>query len=99
MRNAPHHGLAIELEHESENSVSGRVLRPDVDEHVLTFKVRLDAGRWLESDGRSAIARHEGNTLGPALRVEPRGRKLYFDCALRHLLARPLALVQPLAHV
>ena len=36
VRNAAHDRLAVELEHEAQHAVRRRMLRPDVDEHVLT---------------------------------------------------------------
>ena len=99
VRDAPHDGLAIELEYKAKNSVSRGMLRTDVDEHVLTFEIRLDAGWRLDGDGGSTIVGHERNPLRSSLRIEARCRELYFDCALRHLLPGPFAFVQPLTHV
>jgi hypothetical protein len=70
VRDAPDDGLAIQLQHESENTVCSRMLRTDVDEHVLTFEIRLDARRCLDGDRCASIVRNERNTLWPALRVE-----------------------------
>src|SRR6202040_3512383 len=92
-------GFTVELEHETQNTVRGGVLRTDVDEHVLTFQIRLDARRRLEGDRRSTIVSHQRDALRPSLRVETRCRELYFDGTLGHLLARPLALAQSVPHV
>ncbi len=82
MWNAADDGLSIELQDEAQNTVRGRMLRPDVDEHVLTLEIRLQTWRRLERDRRSTVVGHEGNALRPPLRVETRCRELYFDCAL-----------------
>jgi hypothetical protein len=79
---AADNGLAVELEHEAQHTVRGRMLRSDVDEHVLTLEIRLEA-RWrLEGDRGSAVVRHERNALRAPLRVETGCRQLYFDYAL-----------------
>jgi hypothetical protein len=45
------------------------MLRSDVDEHVLTFEVRLDARWGLDGDRGAAVVRNERNALRPSLRV------------------------------
>ena len=50
VRNAPHHRLAVELEHQPEHAVRRRVLGPEVDEHVLAFEIGLDRRRRLDHD-------------------------------------------------
>ena len=82
MRDAADDGLAIELEDEAHNTVSGGMLWSDVDEHVLTLEIRLETRRRLEGNRRSAIVRDERNALRTSLRVETGCRELYFDCAL-----------------
>jgi hypothetical protein len=58
------------------------MLRPNVDEHVLTLEIRLETWGRVESDRGAAIIRYERNALWPSLRVETRRRELYFDGAL-----------------
>ena len=67
VRDAANDGLAIELQHETENAVRGWMLRPDVDEHVLTFEIRLDTRRRLDGDRGAAVVRDEGHALRAAL--------------------------------
>jgi hypothetical protein len=43
------------------------MLWPNVDEHVLTFELRLDTRRRLERDCRAAVVGHERNSLRPTL--------------------------------
>ena len=52
VRDAAHDRLAVELEHQAQHAVRRRVLRPDVDEHVLAVELRLERGRRLQRDGR-----------------------------------------------
>src|SRR5262249_49602441 len=72
VRNAPHHRLAVELEHQAQHAVRSRMLRPDVDEHVITGEIRLERGRRLEGDGRARFIDGKGYAHWPPLRVEPR---------------------------
>jgi hypothetical protein len=58
------------------------MLRTDVDEHVLTFDIRLETWRRLERDGGSTVIRYERNSLRSSLCVETGRRELYFDSAL-----------------
>ena len=47
-----------------------RVLRAEVDEHVLTLEIWLDTRRRLDGDGSSTVVGHERHPLRPALCVE-----------------------------
>ena len=42
VRDAAHDRLAVELEHQAQHAVRRRMLRADVDEHVLALELRLE---------------------------------------------------------
>ena len=94
VRNAAHDRLAVELEHEAQHAVRRRVLRPDVDEHVLALEIRLERRRRFDGDRRAAFVDDERHALRTSLRVEPGRGERDFDRALRRrhrLLSRLLA--------
>ncbi len=93
VRDAADDRLAIELEHEPEHAMRGRVLRADVDEHVLGVHLRLGHHPGLERD--RLAAQRERCALRPALGVESRRGEGDFDRA-RGLTRPP---VRPVLHV
>ena len=71
VRNAAHHRLAVELEHQAQHAVRRRMLRPDVDEHVLTLEIGLDRRRLgSTATALPALVDRERHALRPALRIE-----------------------------
>jgi hypothetical protein len=58
------------------------MLRADVDEHVLTFEIRLDAWRRLERESAASVIRQDWDALWPSLRIKTSGRQLDFNGAL-----------------
>src|SRR5205823_9811820 len=99
MRDAANDRLAIELQYQPQDAVCRRMLRTDVDEHVLTFEIGLDSRRRLEGETPTSIIGEHRNALGSSLRIETGSGELNFDGAFRHLLARPLAFAQSVAHL
>ncbi len=71
VRDAAHDRLAVELEHEAQHAVRRRMLRPDVDEHVLALELRLQRRRRLDGDDVAAVVRRRAGRAadGPAHRV------------------------------
>jgi hypothetical protein len=61
--------LAIELEHEAEYAVRRRMLRSNVDEHVLCREIGLDELRLGHCDLISV--RDERNALRTAFSIDP----------------------------
>ena len=45
VRNAAHHRLTVELEHEAKHAVRRRMLRSDVDQHVIALELGLERGQ------------------------------------------------------
>ncbi len=60
VRNAAHHRLAVELEHEAQHAVRCRMLRSDVDQHVLARELgrRAKRRRLERRDGSFLRDRH-----------------------------------------
>jgi len=79
MGDDPDHGLAVQLDHEAQHAVRRRVLRPDVDQHVLA-----GIGLHLPVPLSRAHSRLERDAHRAALRVQPRGRELDGDGPLAH---------------
>ena len=63
VRDAAHDRLAVELEHQAQHAVRRRMLRPDVDEHVLALEIGLDRRRRVDGDG---VARSRRRRAGRA---------------------------------
>jgi hypothetical protein len=82
VRDTAHDGFAVELEDEAEHAVRGRMLRPDVDEHVLTLELRLDLRGRGERKDVAGFVDGERHALRPALGVDACGRELDFDRSL-----------------
>jgi len=83
VRDAADDCFAIELEDQAEDAMRGRVLRADVDEHVLAFELRLHGRRRGNGDVRVS-ANEERDALRLAVRSEAGGREFNFDGALAH---------------
>ncbi len=64
VRNAAHHGLAVQFQDQAQHAVRRRVLRSDVDQHVIAIEV------GLERQGR-----RDRTSLG----IEPAGRQRDLD--------------------
>src|SRR6266436_4780917 len=60
------------------------MLRADVDEHVLTFVIRLDARRRLKRQSAPSVISEDRDTLWPSLRIKTSCGELDFNGALRH---------------
>jgi hypothetical protein len=89
VRHAPHHGLAVELEHQPQHAVRRRVLRADVDEHVLALELGLERRRRLERHGLPAVVDHERHALRPPVGPDPVRRERHLDGALGRRHASP----------
>src|SRR5205085_3523674 len=79
VRDAAHDGFAIQLEHQPEDAVGGRMLRSDVDEHVLTFELGLQRRRRLERESPATIIGEDRYSLRTSLRVDTSGRQFCDD--------------------
>ena len=67
VRNAADNGFSVELEHQAQHAVRCGMLWPNVDEHVLTVQIGLDAGRSLKREAASSIISEDRHALRPAL--------------------------------
>jgi len=47
VRNAADDSFSVELEYQAKDTVRGWMLRPDVDEHMLTLEIRLKRRRRI----------------------------------------------------
>src|SRR5687768_1101757 len=95
--NAPHDGLAVELEHQPQHAVRRWVLRADVDQHVLTAELGLEHRGLLDGDGRPARVGHQwGADRSPAVVESGRGEShIHRSLRGRHAIprcARPLSI-------
>src|SRR6476661_5373812 len=79
VRDAPHHRLAIQLEHQPEHAVRGRVLRADIDEHVLALELGLHGGGRVHGNQVPFAIGDERHALRATTRIEARGGQLDFD--------------------
>jgi hypothetical protein len=82
MRNASNYRLTVELEHQAKHTVRCRVLRADVDEHVVAGKLRLDGLRRRNVYRGTAIVCYEWNALRFSLRIQTGRRELDFNRAI-----------------
>ena len=67
--NAADDCLAVELEHQAKNAVSGRMLRTKIDQHVIGGELRLDRFRRRDRETPSVITCYQRNALWTPLRV------------------------------
>ena len=82
VRNAPHHRLAVQLEHQTQHAVCRRMLRSNIDEHVVAREIRLDSLRRLHGHHVAGLVGNERHSTRFAVRVQAGGRELDFDRAL-----------------
>ena len=92
VRHHPDHGLAVQLHHQPEHPVGRRVLRADVDQHVLGAEIVL---RGLV--GRQLDAQRVGGRV--ALGIETGRGQGHVDGAGAHRTPPRSPLGQPLLHV
>ena len=89
VRDAAHHGLAVELEHQPQHAVRGRMLRADVDEHVLALELRLEPRR-LQRASCPRAGDHERHALRLPVAIRAR------SCDSATSMVRVLAAIAPI---